>query len=112
MMQNRVFAVYFSMMRRRAICAADVMASASSRMINLKEARDDLPVVGGAIENICFVPARRLKSVCARTFSSIAGLLTRESLDLFSNNVNSSIVTCVEFQHHLSHVFGAIYPSG
>lgn len=34
-MQNRVLAVYFSMMRRRAICAVFVMASASSRMISL-----------------------------------------------------------------------------
>jgi hypothetical protein len=57
MMQNRVFAVYFSMMRRRAIWAVDVMASASSRMINLKPARADLPsVAAGAMEKICFVP--------------------------------------------------------
>ena len=35
MMQKRVLAVYFSMIRRSAICAVDVMASASSRMISL-----------------------------------------------------------------------------
>jgi hypothetical protein len=37
-MQKRVLGVYFSMIRRRAICAVEVMASASSRMMSLKEA--------------------------------------------------------------------------
>lgn len=56
MIQNRVFAVYFSMIRRSAICAVAVIASASSRMINLKEPRDEPDFVAGATENICFVP--------------------------------------------------------
>lgn len=38
-MQKRVFAVYFSIMRRRAIWAVEVIASASSRMMSLKVAR-------------------------------------------------------------------------
>lgn len=54
-MQKRVFGVYFSMMRRSAICAVDVMASASSRMMSLKVASEE--VVGFAEKelNICFV---------------------------------------------------------
>lgn len=34
-MQKRVFGVYFSIIRRKAICAVDVMESASSRMMSL-----------------------------------------------------------------------------
>jgi hypothetical protein len=57
MMQKRVLAVYRSMIRRRAICAVEVMASASSRMISLKEAREELPEPDcGPMEKICFVP--------------------------------------------------------
>jgi hypothetical protein len=55
-MQNRVLAVYFSMIRRSAICAVAVMASASSRIINLKAPNPD-PDVWGAMEKICLVPA-------------------------------------------------------
>lgn len=66
MMQKRVLAVYFSMMRRRAICAVLVMASASSRMISLKPAipvrEADEPIV-----KICLVEANVL--ICSRTTS-------------------------------------------
>lgn len=60
MMQKRVLAVYFSMIRRRAICAVAVMASASSRMISLKAPSDEPEVDDGARENICFVPGRAM----------------------------------------------------
>lgn len=58
MMQKRVLAVYFSIMRRRAICATEVMASASSRTMSLKLVREELELeVGfGAEVKICFVP--------------------------------------------------------
>lgn len=56
MMQKRVLAVYFSIMRRRAICAVEVMASASSRMISLKWAREAWEEEVGAAVKICFVP--------------------------------------------------------
>jgi len=64
MMQKRVLGVYFSMMRRRAICAVDVIASASSRMMSLYVARvveedalsDGSEAVVGVKElKICFV---------------------------------------------------------
>jgi len=67
MMQKRVLGVYFSMMRRRAICAVDVMASASSRMMSLYVAReegvgDELSeaVVGVKALKICFVDEKVL----------------------------------------------------
>lgn len=47
-------------MRRSAICAVEVMASASSRMMSLKEARElaeGVELEKGAVENICLVPA-------------------------------------------------------
>ena len=56
-MQNRVLAVYFSMMRRRAIWAVDVMASASSRMMSLKEVSEVESEDLVAEVKICFVPA-------------------------------------------------------
>ena len=56
MMQKRVFAVYFSIMRRRAICAVEVIASASSRMMSLKLAREAWEDGSGAAVKICFVP--------------------------------------------------------
>lgn len=34
--------------------------------------------------------------------------LTREGLDLLSHNVYPSIITCVQLQHHLSHVPGSV----
>ena len=36
MRQNRVFSVYFSIIRRSAFCASVVIASASSKITNLK----------------------------------------------------------------------------
>ena len=109
MMQNRVLAVYFSIIRRSAICAVDVMASASSRTINLNDARDEpLEVVGGPIEKICFVPRRH--QPCPHPIRMTESARTRKSLDLLANYVNASVITSVEFQHHLSHVFTPIYP--
>jgi hypothetical protein len=35
---------------------------------------------------------------------------TGKSLDLFSDNVDSTIITGVQFQHHLPHIFLAVYP--
>ena len=67
MMQNRVLAVYFSMIRRSAICAAEVMASASSSMMSLKAPRPDFDGVCVAAEKICFVLAKVL--ICSRTTS-------------------------------------------
>ena len=55
MMQNLVFAVYFSIMRRSAICAVEVMASASSRMISLNELMEAASVFRAAVK-ICLVP--------------------------------------------------------
>jgi hypothetical protein len=36
---------------------------------------------------------------------------TGKRLDLFSDNVDTTVVTGVQLQHHLPHVFFAIYPS-
>ena len=55
MMQKRVLAVYFSMILRNAIWAVEVIASASSRMMSLKELMEDVSAVGAAVK-ICFVP--------------------------------------------------------
>lgn len=55
-MQKRVLVVYFSIMRRRAICAVEVMASASSRIINLNLVREALEEGSGVAVKICFVP--------------------------------------------------------
>ena len=55
-MQNRVLAVYFSIIRLRAICAVDVMASASSRMMSLKDVIEAWSEGIGADAKICFVP--------------------------------------------------------
>jgi len=55
MMQNRVFAVYFSIMRRSAIWAVEVMASASSRIISLKFAIGFVAFGWGIVLKICFV---------------------------------------------------------
>lgn len=69
-MQKRVLGVYFSIMRRRAICAVDVMASASSRMMSLNVARC---VVLGSVgseameEKICFVEEKVLICSLVRT---------------------------------------------
>ena len=65
-MQKRVLAVYFSMMRRRAIWAVAVMASASSRMMSLNVASDESPALGAAAK-ICFVLLNVL--ICSRTTS-------------------------------------------
>lgn len=54
-MQNRVLAVYFSIILRRAICAVAVMASASSRMMSLNEAREPVVPEVGLAEKICLV---------------------------------------------------------
>ena len=82
-MQKRVLAVYFSIMRRRAICAVEVMASASSRMISLKEAMvsavEEVEGVGRA-EKICLVLAKVL--ICSRTTS-----IPRSSLALSSSTI-------------------------
>lgn len=69
-MQKRVLGVYFSMMRRRAIWAAEVMASASSRMMSLKVVKlvdwEVLEEVGLVVEEgakelkICFVEEKVL----------------------------------------------------
>jgi hypothetical protein len=64
MMQNRVFAVYFSMIRLNAICAVDVIASASSRIISLYPA---IEVEDELLVKICFVLAKVL--ICSRTTS-------------------------------------------
>jgi hypothetical protein len=65
MIQNLVFAVYFSMIRLNAIWAVDVIASASSSIISLYAAID----VGEVdfMLKICFVLAKVL--ICSRTTS-------------------------------------------
>ena len=80
-MQKRVFVVYFSMIRRRAICAVEVIASASSRMMSLKEAsaleRPPDSVSGLGLDvKICFVLLKVL--ICSLYVSSSQ----RESVDL------------------------------
>lgn len=67
MMQKRVFGVYFSMIRRRAIWAVDVIASASSRMMSLYVAREvDVEFVSSEVATgvkalkICFVEEKVL----------------------------------------------------
>lgn len=59
MMQKRVLGVYFSMMRRRAICAVDVIASASSRIMSLYVASED-GVVEGSSEALVGVNALKI----------------------------------------------------
>ena len=58
MIQNRVLAVYFSIMRLSAIWAVEVMASASSRIMSLKEVIEAWSEGLGIEVKICFVPAR------------------------------------------------------
>lgn len=65
MMQNLVLTVYFSMIRRRAICAVLVMASASSRIISLNPAIEDF--AEAPMVKICLVLAKVL--ICSRTTS-------------------------------------------
>jgi hypothetical protein len=68
MMQNLVLAVYFSMILRNAICAVAVMASASSSMMSLYCAIEEMEdVLVGAIVKICFVEANVF--ICSRTTS-------------------------------------------
>jgi hypothetical protein len=67
MMQNLVFAVYFSMIRRNAICAVDVIASASSRIISLYAAIEVEELDVAFIVKICLVLAKVL--ICSRTTS-------------------------------------------
>lgn len=69
MMQNRVFGVYFSMIRRSAIWAVFVIASASSRMINLYPAMPFVLPRGADVMKICFVEAKVL--ICSRTTSML-----------------------------------------
>lgn len=57
MIQNRVLAVYFSMMRLKAICATAVMASASSSIMSLKLPNEGVSPAFGIEEKICFVPS-------------------------------------------------------
>ena len=77
-MQKRVFVVYFSIIRRKAICAVDVIASASSRMMSLKEASElAMPPESlsglGLVVNICFVLLKVLIcSLCALSDQLVA----------------------------------------
>lgn len=69
-MQNLVFAVYFSIIRLRAICAAEVIASASSRIISL-----NAPNPSFVVADVCCVEALKICLVlanvliCSRTTS-------------------------------------------
>lgn len=81
------------------------MASASSRMISLKELMDAVSDIGAAV-NICLVP-----DVLAQHmgFCQIGVIQhTGECFDLFPHDINASVVTGVEFQDHLAHVLHAI----
>lgn len=78
--------------------------------MSLNDASDDLLAAGGAIEKICFVPRRARLSLYPSPFNT--GKRTCESFDLFSDNINSSIITSIEFKDHLSHVFCTVYSSG
>lgn len=66
-----------------------------------------MDVVGGAIEKICLVPRSDQPHSTTETWT----VLTGKSLDLFADNINAPVVTGVQFQYHLSHVFGPVYPS-
>jgi len=110
MMQKRVLAVYFSIMRRRAICAVEVMASASSRMMSLKEAIEEGEVVVGVMEKICLVPGWRVQTF--RVFIEGGCRRTCKRLDLLAYHIDTSIVAGVELEDHLAHILGAIDSSG
>ena len=75
-----------------------------------------------AAEKICFVPGGREAVSHLRGVGSLVqrrGVsifreqegLTCECLDLFTNDVNAPVVTGVELENHLPHVFVAIYSS-
>jgi hypothetical protein len=83
-------------------------------MISLKPARAELPsVAAGAMEKICFVPLKRSISTRLSLHLSIPyDDHTSKGFDLFSNNVNATVVTSIEFKHHLPHILRAIYPPG
>jgi len=42
----------------------------------------------------------------------VPGQRTGKCFDLFANHVDTTIVTGVQLQHHLAHVFAAIDPTG
>ena len=105
-MQKRVLAVYFSIIRRSAICAVAVMASASSSMMSLNVARGD-ESAAGAEEKICLVLEKVLicSLVCVRHHED-----HRYSFSL-PNDVNASIIRRIELKNHLTHVLVPVYPS-
>lgn len=96
MMQKRVLAVYFSIIRRNAICAVEVMASASSRIMSLNELMEVPSAVGVAVK-ICLVPdspgqlggpGLDLKYILANVFiCSRTTSMPRSSLALSSSTI-------------------------
>jgi len=90
------------MMRRRAIWAVDVIASASSRMMSLYVAREvELVVVSSEVEvgvkalNICLVEEKVL--ICSlRVVLVCFEMLWKSSLGL-PHDVNTAVVTSIQF---------------
>lgn len=107
MMQNRVFAVYFSIILRNAICATEVIASASSRTMSLKLPNEGVSPALGAAENICFVPDHTTIIMGNSSFCFLTR--TRKCLDLLPYHINASVVTGIELQYHLAHIPVSIY---
>lgn len=83
----------------------------------MKLARDELLAAWGAIEKICFVPVRTTGQLSVQ--AAIFNLKrckeqeeerTGKRLDLFSDDVNATVITGIQLQHHLSHILRAVYP--
>ena len=94
------------MIRRKAICATAVMASASSNMISLKLPNDGVSPAFGAAEKICFVPNFLISRMLHVPL--IANLRTSKRLDLFPNNIDASIITSIQLKYHLPYTLIAV----
>lgn len=82
------------------------MASASSRIMSLKLVKEAVsPCLGRAV-NICLVPANC--STC--DLGLRIAVHTCKGLDLLSNNVDPSIIACIELEDHLPHVLITVNP--
>ena len=95
-------------MRRSAICAADVMLSASSRMMSLKDAREE-PAEEGAEEKalkICLVLEKVL--ICSLERVSLAWLREMGCWGGVPHDVDAAVVGRVQLEHHLPHVLFAV----
>ena len=95
MIQNRVLAVYFSIMRLSAIWAVEVMASASSRIMSLKLVIEVWSDGLGIDVKICFVPAHNCELSQLESEISI-WRRTCEGLDSLADDIDTPVVAGVE----------------